>query len=252
VAITLENKKRIQSVLSIIETGNPDGNYADVTIYADGEKGSDGKPTKQITYGAHQTTEQSHLKTLLQLYAKKGGMRAIDMKPFVERMGKEPLWEEKEFIDMLKDAGENDPLMKSAQDEFFDVTYYQKAYDWFEENGFTLPLSLLVIYDSFIHSGKIRDDIRSMFPAKPPVRGGDEKEWISQYVDARHEWLSSRENPILRKTVYRTEGYKLQIAMSNWNLDNKVKMNGMLSRSMDNLADVMSAPKKRPRKKKEA
>jgi hypothetical protein len=29
------------------------------------------------------------------------------------------------------------------------------ACEWFKKNGFTLPLSMLVIYDSYIHSGGI-------------------------------------------------------------------------------------------------
>jgi chitosanase len=133
----------------------------------------------------------------------------------------------------LEDAGANDPIMKAVQDVFFDATYYQKAFDWFEDNGFKLPLSLLVIYDSFIHSGKIREDIRNEFAESVPKDGGNEKNWITQYVNARHEWLSTRENPILRKTNYRTAGYKVQIALGNWTLTDKVKMNGMLSRDLD-------------------
>jgi chitosanase len=241
--ITADNKKRIQSVLSIIETGSPDGNYGDVTIYADGKIGSDGKPTKQITYGAHQTTEQSHLKTLLESYVQKNGKLASAMIPYIARIGVEPLWQETAFVKMLEDAG-NDPMMKEVQDVFFDTTYYQKALDWFEDHGFKLPLSLLVIYDSFIHSGKIRDDIRNQFAESVPKDGGNEKTWITKYVYARHEWLSTRENPILRKTNYRTEGYKVQIALDNWSLTNKVKMNGMLSR------DLGTKPK-RPRIKKQ-
>jgi chitosanase len=230
--ITPDNKKRIQSVLSIIETGSPDGNYGDVTIYADGKIGSDGKPTKQITYGAHQTTEQSHLKTLLESYVKAKGSFAAAMTPYLARIGVEPLWQETAFVKMLEEAGKTDPIMKQVQDAFFDTTYYQKALDWFEDNGFELPLSLLVIYDSFIHSGKIREDIRNQFAESVPAKGGKEKIWIKKYVDARHEWLSTRENPILRKTNYRTEGYKLQIALENWSLAEKVKMNGMISRNL--------------------
>jgi chitosanase len=241
--ITADNKKRIQSVLSIIETGSPDGNYGDVTIYADGKIGSDGKPTKQITYGAHQTTEQSHLKTLLESYVKKEGKVAVAMAPFIARIGVEPLWQETAFVKMLEDAGANDPIMKEVQDVFFDATYYQKALDWFEDNGFKLPLSMLVIYDSFIHSGKIRDDIRNQFAESVPKDGGNEKTWITQYVNARHEWLSTRENPILRKTNYRTAGYKVQIALGNWLLPEKVKMNGMVSRDL-------GVKPKRPRIKK--
>jgi chitosanase len=61
--ITAENKIRILSVLSIFETGHRDGDYDDVTVLKDATN-DDGDHFYQITYGRHQTTEQSHLKTV--------------------------------------------------------------------------------------------------------------------------------------------------------------------------------------------
>jgi chitosanase len=123
-------------------------------------------------------------------------------------------------------------MMKQAQDEFFDTFYYQRAYQWFEEEGFTLPLSLLVIYDSFVHSGNILPLLRRKFPEMTPKNGGDEKVWITQYTATRHQWLSTHSRPILRKTIYRTFGYQLQIGLDNWDLSERVKMNGEVSRSI--------------------
>jgi chitosanase len=93
---------------------------------------------------------------------------------------------------------------------------------------FTLPLSLLVIYDSHIQSGSIRPDIREKFPEKVPKNGGDEKTWIKQYVNARHTWLANSGKPIVRQTIYRTQCFKNAIAKNNWDLSLPINANGTI------------------------
>ena len=110
---------------------------------------------------------------------------------------------------------------------FFDSYYFLPALSWFSQMGFTLPLSLLVIYDSEIHSGGVPDFLRKRFPEKPPVKSGDEKTWIKEYVDVRHQWLKSHSKKILQNTVYRTQCFKTQIQNCNWNLTQTVRANGV-------------------------
>jgi chitosanase len=93
---------------------------------------------------------------------------------------------------------------------------YSRAFRFFEQNQFTLPLSLLVIYDSYIHSGSVPTFLRKRFGEFPPAAGGDEKKWSSSYVDIRHQWLKYHANALLRKTLYRTQCFKDQIAADNW------------------------------------
>ena len=81
-----------------------------------------------------------------------------------------------------------------------------------------LPLSALVIYDSFIHSGSILWPIRAMFEESPPANNGDEKAWTKAYVNARHRWLGNHRRQIVRRTVYRTECFKREVARKNWDL----------------------------------
>lgn len=71
--------------------------------------------------------------------------------------------------------------MRKTQDSFFDRVYYRPAMKWADTQGFTLPLSALVIYDSFIHSGSIIWVIRNMFPESPPSASGNEKAWTKAY-----------------------------------------------------------------------
>jgi chitosanase len=131
------------------------------------------------------------------------------------------------FCSALRQAAKNDPIMQSTQDEFFDSYYYHPAFSWFEGFGFKEPLSLLVIYDSFILSGGILPFLRQRFAEKPPKFGGYEKTWISQYVNARHTWLANHSNKILQYTVYRTRCFKVQIRNSNWDLVKMVNANGV-------------------------
>ena len=68
--------------------------------------------------------------------------------------------------------------MAEAQNEQFNKVYLEPAFDWFTKNGFTLPLSFLVISDSYLHSGGIRAALRSKFKESPPAQGGAEKAWV--------------------------------------------------------------------------
>lgn len=225
--ITLAQKKKIIKVINVFETGTIDGNYADISIYADGPKGSDGKPIKQITYGRSQTTEFGVLKVLIDQYIINKGQFSAQFKAYTTKIGKQPsLYTDANFKKLLKDAANLDPIMKNTQDSFFDQLYYQPAFSWFTSMKFTLPLSMLIIYDSFIHSGTILPFLRERFPASVPKNGGDEKTWIKQYVAVRHEWLANHNNKILQNTVYRSICFENAIKQDNWELSKPINANG--------------------------
>jgi chitosanase len=213
-------KQKIQSIINCFETGSATGNYGDVSIFADGKGG-----VRQITFGRSQTTEQSHLKELLEKYVVSNGKLANEIKLGIPKLNKGAV-NDKTFIAALKNSG-TDPIMKDVQDKFFDDKYWNPAMKWAEANGFSENLSLLVIYDSFIHSGGILDFLRKRFSASVPKNGGDEKEWITQYVDTRHKWLSNHSNKILRNTIYRTNDMKRTIAAKDWDLSLTFIANGV-------------------------
>ena len=109
--------------------------------------------------------------------------------------------------------------MAQTQDVFFDRAYFQPALNWANEHGFTQALSMLVIYDLFIHSGGILDFLRARFREQPPVNGGDEKVWISEYVQARNDWLATNSNR--GSSSHRRTGRNVlldEIARANWDL----------------------------------
>ncbi|MDO9309602.1 MAG: chitosanase [Deltaproteobacteria bacterium] len=211
--LTAQQKRLCEQIINVFESGSPLGNYSAISIYKDGPHNQ-----RQVTYGRSQTTEFGNLAELLDMYVKAGGIYSEALRPYLDRIEVTPLADDALFVQLLRDAGRKDPLMRQTQDAFFDKRYFIPAMNWADNNGFSLPLSALVIYDSFIHSGSILNFLRKRFPESPPASGGDERAWIIQYVDTRQEWLANHENRILRKTVYRTACFKYEINRDNWDL----------------------------------
>ena len=227
-AIIKQQKAKILEVINVFETGSPQGKYDSITILQDGPV-LHGEKVFQITYGRSQTTEFGNLKRLLALYIARNGKFKSEFQLYLDKCGQHPsLRTDEKFKNLLIQAAREDSIMQEVQDEFFDTHYFQPALNWFNQQGFQEALSLLVIYDSFIHSGGILKFLRQRFPEKTPANGGDEKTWITQYVEVRHEWLRTHANPILRNTVYRTECFKKQIQSNNWDLAQPVDANRLV------------------------
>ena len=219
---------KVVKIVTVFETGSPEGNYSCVSIYKDGGGGA----YKQITYGKTQTTQDGHLDKLLNSYIDSFGDEPLTeaaktIRAALPTKTKRTLCSDKKFIAALKEAGKEE-RMKKVQDKFFDETYYAPAEKWFKSSGFTLPLSMLVIFDSFIHSGGILSFLRNRFAEKVPSAGGDEKAWIRSYVTIRRNWLSCHSNKILRNTVYRMDTMQQAIKAGNWDLKKPVNANGVV------------------------
>jgi len=152
------------------------------------------------------------------MYVEADGIYSGKLAQFADRIGSSPLTNNAEFKQILRDAGRKDPIMQAVQDAFFEKRYFEPAMDWADKNGFALPLSGLVIYDSFIHSGSILWLIRQRFAESPPSAGGREKVWTRDYVIERNKWLKSHHRPAVRKSSYRTEVLIRGIGRDNWDL----------------------------------
>ncbi len=211
--LSSKQKGLITKVINVFETGKPAGNYGLIAIFNDGPG-----DIRQITYGRSQTTEYGNLARLVKDYVAANGTFSNKLKPFVHKIGVTPLTDDETFKGLLKKAGNEDSVMRTVQDKFFDQVYYKPAMKWATDKGFILPLSALVIYDSFIHSGSILSVIRNSFPEKVPSDGGNEIEWTTAYVKARHDWLANHPREAVRKTVYRTKCFIEQVARGNWPL----------------------------------
>ncbi len=220
--LTMIQRNLIERLINTIETGQPDGDYGAISIYADGPN-----DIRQITYGRAQTTEYGNLRKLVEMYVAAGGAYSTALASYAGRVGSEPLTDSSQFKKLLKDAGRNDSVMRRIQDQFFEQVYFLPAMRWADDNGFTKALSALVIYDSYIHSGQILWFLRQRFAENPPAMGGNEETWISEYVRVRHDWLVNHHRPAVQRSIYRTKAFKEQIAAANWDLKNvPVNMNG--------------------------
>lgn len=221
--ISSENKVLMRKVINVFENDSqsPNTDYSTIYIYSDGPN-----ERRQLTLGFG-ITEYGTMKKLIQVYINDAGKYADEFQPFVSKIGGSPLVDNKEFRALLVKASKEDAIFRAAEDKIFEDKYFAPAYKFFLSGGFQKPLSLMVILDSYIHSGSIPDFLRSRFPASLPSKGGSENEWISQYVDARHKWLANHSRKILRGTIYRTDFHKRQIIKGNWDFNPPLLVNGV-------------------------
>lgn len=218
----IDKKTKIQYIVNVFETGSIKGDYGNISIYNDGPSNE-----KQVTYGRSQTTEYGNLVDLIKLYVARNGKYSDFFTPYIAKIGKTPLCRDMDFVTRLKQAG-SDPIMVAAQDDFFDTHYWEPALKFCTKNGFIKPLSGLVIYDSFIHSGSILSFLRNKFKENVPVAGGNEDNWITSYLQARKFWLENHTTPILRKTVYRVNNMITAKDQGNWELNSPFIANGVI------------------------
>lgn len=228
--LTEQQTRLIERVVNVFETGKPEGRYDAVTVANDGPHG-----IRQISYGKCQVTEYGSLRELISQYLlliattlnevpELDLVAEASLHSYRDKIGAVPLSYDIEFRRILSSLGRNSKLMRLTQDKFFYDDYFAPALAWARIEKFQYPLSMLVIYDSFIHSGSILWSIRSQFPELTPngvnfrPDAKAEKAWIRAYVDARHHWLLTHPIKILHKTTYRTACFQQQIEDDNWKL----------------------------------
>lgn len=222
IAVTSDQKRAIDSVLSIFETGklpSPES-YSTCTVLADGAG---------ISYGKHQSTDRAgSLDLVCKRYVELGGARSSELGAYlgylssnesskVNPKGPYPDWL-RALMALLRDLG-REPLMQRCQDEVFDRVYFEPAVKHCQDLGLTKALSLLTIYDTCIHSGPGRvASHRKAIACDPPLTGGDEATWLKAYVAERRAWLLRSSNELVRKTIYRPDAISKLIAAGNWDL----------------------------------
>lgn len=211
--LTSEQTRRILSTISAFESGKAEGDHSVVALLYDGPNGS-----RQITYGSHQLTQSSgHFRTLIDNYIERDD-DVVDLSDWYGKADNLRLVWDHRFIGALKEAG-RDPAMQEEQDNIFADEYMAPAVAFCQREGLVHSLSLLVVYDSYIHSGGVKRYLRRRFKECTPTGGGDEKAWVIAYLNTRRRWLANhRKIPILRKTVYRMDTLLHQVGQCNWNL----------------------------------
>jgi chitosanase len=212
--ISALQKKTIEAIINVFETGKPTGDYGAVTLLA-GDSG-------HLTYGRSQTTLASgNLYLLLRNYTTApNGQYSSQIVPYLERLRDCDLALDTDypFRQLLKDCGQ-DPVMQEAQDTFFDNTYWVPAVRAGAQLNLTLPLSFAVAYDSHIQGSwativqKTNSSVGTIGNA-----GVVEQPWIIAYINNRKAWLTAK-SALLAKTTYRMDAFISLIATSKWKLD---------------------------------
>jgi chitosanase len=208
----MDKKSLIKKILLAFEQSSTSIKYDAIYKYDDGPNDK-----KQITV-SFGITEYGNLKTLIKSYIFKNGKYVSEFSPYVPKIGVESLVEDTKFINLLKESAVNDPVMKVCQEEAYDSMYIDPAYSFCDKNGLVLPLSRLVICDSYLHSGSVLSSLRNSFPETVPARGGNEKVWVESYCKARRSWLANHSRTILQKTVYRMDFMIDRIEKGDWEL----------------------------------
>jgi chitosanase len=212
------DKLKALSIINIFETSRPMGDHSAVAVLDDGAG---------ISYGMAQFTHRSgSLAAVVDAYLETNCPVSrdvfLEMRPLLEQRSEiaiSRLASRSRFKNALREAAKTEE-MKAAQRETAFRLYLGPAIDICEKRGFTLPLSLAVVYDGVVHGSF--DLIARKVPRNEHVR--TEKDWISSYVRRRHLWLTNIAR--LKKTSYRTRFFLEQIFAGNWELRLPLNVNG--------------------------
>ena len=206
---------KAEAIVRIFETGEPLGDPSAVAVLNDGAG---------VSYGVKQFTHRSgSLRQVAEAYLGLGGAvgREViaDRLPLLRKRSKaaiEKLAADDQFKKALRAAGATRE-MSEAQRAVAYERYMRPAVSECEAFGFSLPLSLAVVYDSMVHGSwdRLADNLG-------PV--AEEKAWIKRYVEERDAWL--RGHPRLKATAYRTKFFLTQFKRGNWDLKLPVNVNG--------------------------
>ncbi|RTL39340.1 MAG: chitosanase [Burkholderiales bacterium] len=212
-SLTPTQARTCKAILNLFETGDVVGLYGSVTVLP-GDTG-------QLTFGRSQTTLGSgNLALLIERYAgnpaARFGRRLAALLPRLQ--ARDASLNDDEHLKNILRASADDPVMRDVQDDFFDDQYWQPALRACKSLGISTALGSAVVYDSHIQGSwkLIRDRTTAALGGAPQQVG--EQRWISGYVQARHEWLATHSNTLLRKTVYRMDAFARLIALGNWGL----------------------------------
>jgi chitosanase len=219
-AFTEQDKLKALAIVNIFETSRPLGDHSAVAVLNDGAG---------VSYGFAQFTHRSGaLCEVVERYLANDGQigRGIfeDAMPLLRSTrsyARQKLAADARFKKALAAAAVTRE-MKEAQLAVAETRYLRPAIEICERLGFTLPLSLAVVYDSSVHGSWERIAAR----VTRLRADAEEKSWVTEYVRRRHIWLTAFKR--LKATNYRTRFFLNQIAIGNWELRLPLNVHGVL------------------------
>lgn len=202
----------MERIINCFESGYPDSTYTRCIVRNIGNIQS-----PQIIYGRVNITEKGELRRLVTDYVLREGRYASDIFPYMKVIGFVELYRDDIFKDLLRKAG-NDPLMRELQDNFV-FTRYVSATRWCYVRKLRLPLTVLVVFESFVAHSRMSKTILRQVTKPLPKNGGFEKEWLHNYLVKRRSWLGRSRNPRHSREQYRMDCFFEQIERDNWYLE---------------------------------
>jgi chitosanase len=215
-------KAAAQAIVNIFETSRIAGDYASITLLKD--------DAGHLTYGRSQTTLASgNLYLLIADYcAAPGAARAESLRSYLPRLQARDLTLDNDanLRSILRQAGQDDPVMARVQDAFFDRVYWEPSQFSAKTAGLTTALAGGVVYDSTVHGAwrALRDKTNT---AVGTVAALGEKKWVAGYIATRRAWLAGHANLLLRKTVYRMDTFASLIQQDRWDLTLPLSVRGI-------------------------
>jgi len=219
--ITNDHLRIFSRFLNLAEndSGSPETEYNKIYIYKDGNN-----KRKQVTLSRGFTQDGGNLWKVLDRYISKKGILSDFFSPYKSKMKNADLWADKLFLSSLVKAG-GEQAMKDSQDEIFNEVYLNPALKWADKYGFKEVLSVGVIVDSYLHSGQMTPFLMAKFAEEKPSGGGDEKKWITLYLQERLAWFK-RSTGALHTCMFRPQFFLTEISKNNWELSCPLTVKG--------------------------
>lgn len=212
-----EKRALITKIINCFEQGRPEFQHDKVDFLKDGVFA--GSLTRQIqitiSYGLVQT---GLLPSFLKDYVNLNAKFSEEFRPYLPKLPQQSLVKDGRFEALLKRAAREDKVYTDLLEAYFYQIYFAKAVAWWKDNGFKEYLSLAVIMDSQIHSGSMLLFLRKRFPEPTPIKGGNEKRYIEQYLEVRRDWLKNHSDATLKKLWTRPQFYINELEKGNWDL----------------------------------
>lgn len=214
-------KKVAEAIVNIFETGSALGNYSAVTLIP--------HDSGHLTYGRSQTTLGSgNLFLLLDEYCRQPGATFTrQLKPYLPGLQARDISLDNDIrLKNLLRACADNPVMRSAQDDFFDRHYWQPAASEAAAAGLRSPLGVATVYDSVVHGSwqALRDRTNK---ERGTVAALGEHAWVKAYLETRRAWMASHPRPDIRMTVYRMDALLALAAHEAWQLDMPLVVRGV-------------------------
>jgi hypothetical protein len=222
--VSIPPEQRAMAIVNIFEEDRPKGRYPYMLNFEDGNIFQYGHSGASLQRGT--------LFTLIKNYCDSPNAKFKDhFKPYLNRLLTKDfsLAKDSEFIELLKAAAGEDPVMIDLQNQEYERNFWQPSLNKAQSLGIKTPLGIAVVHDSMFHGNfeRLKNQTRDHLEGTP-ITGVDERKWIKTFLDFRKAWLSNHQNSVIRNSVYRVEELLRLVEQGNWELKAPITIRGFM------------------------